>query len=74
MAFPGPEGSSARFTLNVEPPSDERPTRMPPLVVPPAAASQAMYTLSRNGLLEFVSTVIIGLSLNRFRRFRTKTQ
>src|ERR1051325_3956091 len=63
MERPGPEGSSARATLKVAPWSDETPTRTPPPVEPPEAASHAMYTLSRNLLEGLASAVIIGLSL-----------
>src|SRR5262249_61186317 len=63
MDRPGPNGLSARVIVNVAPWSEEAATRMPPPGEPPEAASQAMYTLSRKGLLGLVSAVIIGLSL-----------
>ena len=66
MEFPGPLGVSARLTAKLTPWSVERPTRMPPLVEPPIAASHATYTLSRKALVWLTSTVIIGLSLKWF--------
>src|SRR5712691_11080958 len=66
MPRPGPLGSSARVVVKVAPASEDRATRMPPLMEPPEAASHAMYTRSRNGLPTFVSAVIIGLSLKWF--------
>ncbi len=41
MELPGPLGVSARLTAKVAPWSVEWATRMPPLVDPPIAASQA---------------------------------
>ncbi|PYQ39595.1 MAG: hypothetical protein DMF77_20975 [Acidobacteria bacterium] len=49
--------------MKVAPPSADAATRMPPPMEPPTAASHAMYTRSRKGLLALVSAVIIGLSL-----------
>src|SRR5262249_60980068 len=61
---PGPLGSSARAEVNVAPWSVEVATwTPPPIAEPPMAESQAIYTLSRNGLPMLASAVIIGLSL-----------
>src|SRR5260370_40331891 len=65
MPRPGPLGLSARVMLNDVPWSTEVATRIPPLVEPPEAASQARYTLSRKGLRGLVSAAIIGLSVKR---------
>src|SRR5512146_193742 len=66
MDRPWPRGASIRVTAKLAPWSEERASRTPPLLDPPIAASQARYTLSRNGLARLVSAVIMGLSLKWF--------
>src|SRR3989440_6878992 len=63
MECPCPLGPSTRAVEKLDPPSLEFATWTPPAPDPPIAASQATYTLSRNGLPAFWSAVIIGLSL-----------
>src|SRR5712692_2403522 len=63
---PGPLLLSIRVAVKVAPWSLDRARRMPPPLDPPSAASQAIYTLSRNGDPGFVSVVIMGLSLKWF--------
>jgi len=54
MDRPGPERSSTRLVVKLAPWSVEVATRTPPPIDPPEAASQAMYTLSRNRLPGFL--------------------
>src|SRR5712692_8728554 len=69
---PGPLLLSIRVAVKVAPWSLDRARRMPPPLDPPSAASQAIYTLSRNGDPGFVVEVVLtaGEREVRYRRIR----